>query len=105
MVKHASVLIHEMMDTYLEYIRTQEKFAPLSSTRRCLEKVCDDFADYIFDVMGFPVQSPDFDRDFLYNSSLIDPANGNQHADVDEYLDYLYEQRQTLVRERPDLFQ
>ena len=105
MVKHTSVLIHEMMDTYLEYLRTQEKFAPNSHTRRCLEKVCDDFGDYIFDVMGFPMQSPEFDRDCLYDSSLINPASANLHADTDDYLAYLYEKRQILEKERPDLFQ
>lgn len=105
MVKHSSVLIHEMIDTYLEYLHTQEKFAPNSSTRRCLEKVCDDFGDYIFDVMGFPVQSPEFDRDFLYDSSLINRASANHHDDTDDYLDYLYEQRLKIEKERPDLFQ
>lgn len=104
MVKHRSVLIHEMIDTYLEYLMTQDKFAPNSSTRRCLEKVCDDFGDYIFDVMGFPVQSPEFDRDFLYDSSLINPASANHHVDTDDYLAYLYEMRRMLEQERPDLF-
>lgn len=104
MVKHTSVLIKDMMESYLDYLKTQEKFAPNSSTRRALERVCDDFIDYIFDVMGFPVQSPEFDRDYLFDSSLINPASSNRHAGVDDYLNYLCQVRKTLEQERPDLF-
>lgn len=105
MVKHPSVLVHDMLDTYLEYLRTQEKFAPMSSVRRTLERVCDDFIDYVFDVMGFPVQSPGFDRDYLFDTTLINPTSQNQHKDIDDYLEYLYQARTKLEQERPDLFQ
>lgn len=105
MVKHPSVLICEMMESYLEYLRTQQKFAPNSSTRRALERVCDDFIDYIFDVMGFPVQSPEFDRDFLLDTTLINPSSRNHHEDVDDYLEYLYQAQKKLEQERPYLFQ
>lgn len=104
MVKHPSVLVHNMMDSYLEYLKTQEKLAPMSTARRTLERVSDDFIDYIFDVMGFPVQSPEFDRDFLFDTTLINSSSQNHHEDVDDYLEYLYQVRTNLERERPDLF-
>ena len=105
MVKHPSVLVHDMMNSYLEYLNTQDKFASNSSTYRAIERVCDDFIDYIFDVMGFPVQSPEFDRDFLFDTTLINPSSHNHHEDVDDYLEYLYQARTELEQERPDLFQ
>lgn len=104
MVKHPSVLVHDMMDSYLNYLKTQEKLASMSTARRTLERVSDDFIDYIFDVMGFPVQSPEFDRDFLFDTTLINPSSQNHHEDVDDYLEYLYQIRTNIERERPDLF-
>lgn len=105
MVKHPSVLVHDMMDSYIEYVKAQEKYAPMSAARRILRRVSDELIDYVFDIMGFPLQSPEFDRDFLFDTTLVNPSSQNHHEDVDDYLEYLYQARKDLVQERPDLFQ
>lgn len=82
-----------------------KKYAPMSSTHRTLEYVCDELIDYIFDIIGFPMQSPEFDRDYLFDTDLLNPESANHHPEVEDYLEFLYSEMMKLREERPDLFQ
>lgn len=105
MVKEKSVLAYDMLASYFEYQHTMKKYAPMSSTHRTLEYVSDQLIDYAFDVIGFPMQSLEFDRNYLFDTDLLNPGSANHHPEVEDYLEFLYNEMMMLREERPDLFQ
>lgn len=104
MVKDTSVLANDMLESYFMYRNTMKEYAPLSSTYRTLEYVTDELIDYIFDIIGIPMQSPEFDRDYLFDTDLLNPESTNHHYAVSDYLEFLYGEMMKLRKERPDLF-
>lgn len=104
MVKHPSVIANEMLESYFLYRQKMKNYAPTSSAHKALRYASDELIDYVFDIIGFPMQSPKFDRDYLFDTDLLNPESANHHPEASDYLEFLYRELMKIREERPDLF-
>ena len=102
-----------------EYINLWNKYDLLNEAGILLENKffkMDLLLEWALDLIGFPkdtssekdecINGKSFCRDYLSNSTLLDTVSGcYKHDTVEEYIEFLYKELESLKKEKPWLFQ
>lgn len=114
LIKSQRQIVEELV---AEYINLCNKYSELERIGLQVELKffnIDNLLHWALDLIGFPqdtsleedgINNKSFYRDYLTNSTLLDEVSGgNVHNSVEEYVDFLYKEFETLKKEEPLLF-
>lgn len=115
-IKTQRQIAEELITEYLKLCKIDDKYYEMGIIINFKILRIDDLLDWAMDIVGFPqdtslsendaIEGKSFCRDYLLNSTLIDPVSGENHHDtVEEYVEFLYKELEILKKEAPEFFQ
>lgn len=109
-------IVEELITEYLNLCKAEDELRKMGINIELKLFRIDNLLDWAMDIIGFPqdtsllddeaIGGKSFCRDYLTNSTLLDPISGeHRHDTVEEYADFLYRELESLKKESPELFQ
>ncbi len=99
-------IVRDLVSAYCDYCKFVDTVGEQGGQlARCIDYMGDLTYHTALDLIGFPKESEDINRDSLFDSSLISKDSTNRHQTVDELLEYLYACLKEWQTEYPHLFE
>lgn len=104
--KTKSEIVRDLVAAYCDYCKFVDVMGEHGGQlARCVDFMGDLTYHTALDLIGFPKESDEVNRDSLFDSSLISKDSTNRHNSVEDLLKYLYDCLKQWQEDYPNLFE